>query len=408
MNLKILSAALALLCTFAASARAEEVPQWLKDARAREAPLAEPVDVASEDGWLRTKLPGKVPDKVVLQDGSYSLHVALDGETTVSCEVMPGSRDLAGLLTDAATFSFEALEKLNGTVEARDLEATDAGAVGAHPFISLQWLYRASQNGERRVGALKQYVAALDDAVVYCAHNGLGYVKSFEAVTRSLTAHLRTAGEPAPPAHFREVGVVSLDGARVGVMVTTLTRNAEGDTQVDNWSAMLLQAAPGQVVSQSVFEVQRLRPDGSLIGASQSTTTNGELTDDMALERREGARWRASGTISGKPIDVELTAEPSSYVLLARARKQLMARPDPVGASTEALIWSAPDLTRLLPSRATVLAPAGDDGFAVKEEIAGMAMDAVLDKRTGTVASFRMPLGPRVLSIERVYRDGDF
>jgi hypothetical protein len=406
MKLTVLGGALALLFTLAAPAGAQETPQWLKEARARESTLAEPKAVVSEDGWLRTKVPGEVKQRPVLEGGGYSVGIDLGG-TTVLCEVMRGARDLAAFLTQTAALSFEEIEKLNGTVEARVLEASDAGSVGPHPFLSLQWLYRANRKGEVRVGALKQYIVSLDDAVIYCAHDDLGYVKSFDAVTRAMTTHFESSDAPLPQPYFREVSVVSMDGTKVGVAATTMTRDADGDTQVVTRSALLLQRAPGQLVSQDVSDVQWVRPDGSLINAVQAKGSDGQLSEEMSL-RLDDERWRARGTIQGKPIDVVLPAAPSSYVLLARARKQLMAQAEPLGTATEGMTWSSLDLTRLLPTRATVLAPAGADGFAVREEIGGVAIQAVLDKQTGTMISARIPVGPRSLNFERIVKQGEF
>ena len=69
MKLTVLGGALALLFTLAAPAGAQETPQWLKEARARESTLAEPKAVVSEDGWLRTKVPGEVKQRPVLEGG---------------------------------------------------------------------------------------------------------------------------------------------------------------------------------------------------------------------------------------------------------------------------------------------------------------------------------------------------
>jgi hypothetical protein len=406
-------AALALLCVMAGATQAQDLPKWLTDAKAREVRLAEPIDVASADGWLRTKVHGALKQEIVQNDGAYDISIALGEDVTVSCVVLRGSRDLAALLERTAKASLEGANEERGTVEARVVEASDAGSVGPNPYMSLQWLYRVDLKGEKRVGALKQYAAALDDAVVFCAHDDLGYSRTFEAVTRTLTTHLRTGGEPAPRPYFREVSVVSLDGTRVGVATTTMTKDADGDTKVVNASALLLQTAPGQLVAQDVSDVQWVRPDGTLINAVQVKSSNGAMSEDMALKQQDGEgdgehRWKVSGTISGKQIDVELQGAPSSYVAQAKARRALMAQASPVGASTDALTWTSLDLTRLLSARSTVLAPVGTDHYAVREEVGGVAIEAVLDKQTGTMVSAKMPLGPRTMNFERLYRHGDF
>jgi hypothetical protein len=408
MFVRVVGAGLAALVVVATPVVAQDVPKWLTDAKARESRLAEPVDVVSEDGWLRTKVPGGVKHKVVQADDSYSLSIDLEGGTAVSCEVMREPRNMGHLLAQTADFTFEEIRKLNGTVEARALEASDAGTVGPYPYMSIQWLYRADRQGEKRVGGLKQYVANLDNAVVYCAHDDLGYTKTFDTVARAVTANLRTGNAPVPQAHFREVSVVIIDGTRVGVASTTMAKDADGDTKIATISTMLVQRVPGQLLSQDVSDVQWVRPDGSLINAWQMKVDDGEVSEEMKLRLHEGERWKASGTVDGKEIDVVMPAAPSSYIVLAKARRQLMAQADPIGASTEATTWSSLDLTRLLPTRATVLAQAGPDAYAVREEIGGVAIEAVLDKQTGTMASAKMPIGPRTMNIERVYRQGSF
>ena len=402
------TAAGALLALMAASAHTQEQPQWLTDALAREARLPEPRTVTSVDGWLQANVPGEVPHKVEKQSDGYSLTIQLGKELTVSCEVLRGSRDLAALLAETAEISFGELSKTNGEIEARAVQSTEAGAVGHHPFLALRWLYRAKLKGELRVGGLQQFAADLGDAVVYCANDELGYARTFDAVARTLTTGLRLDGKPVDAGYFGEINVINIDGQRVGVASTTLTRDADGDTKVSNKSAMLLQRTPGQLIYQDVVDIQWVRPDGSLINALQVKAEQGRLSENLRLNPGEEGRWKAVGTLAGKDVEFELPKAPSSFVALAQARRQLMAAANPVGTSTEASTWSSLDLSRLLPTRATVLAPAGPSAFAVREELGGVAIEAVLDRKTGTMASARMPIGPRTMTLERVHQYGAF
>ncbi len=407
-----LSKALAgLLCAASLSAQAQDLPAWLVEAKAREARTDRPAEVVSEDRLLRALLPGTVKKKVVLDDGSYSIGVELDagaaGSIEVSCEVFPGSHDLAAILAKTSESSFVEIQKLNGTVEARALESSDAGAVGPYPYLSLQWIYRASKGGETRVGGLKQFVAATDEAVAYCANDDLGFVKSFDAVSRALTTSLRLGDTPARP-YFREVSVVRLDGARVGVASTTMTRDGDGDTQVATRTALLVAPTPDRLISQDVAEVQWVGPEGNLINAAHAKSSNGKLVENLALKRQGQAPWRITGTLDGKSVDLEVQGTPSSQVAQAWARKRLMAQPKPVGAQTESLNWGSPDLSRLLTSRSTVVARTGTDRYAAREELGGLVVDVVLDAQTGTMFSAKMQVGPLMLNFERIYRDGEF
>lgn len=396
-----------LLCAAALSAQAQDLPAWLAQAKAREAKLAQPADVMSEDRQLRAQLPGTLKKKVVLEEGSYSVSIGLEAGLEISCEVFPGSHDLAAILAKTSEASFVEIQKSNGPVEARALESSGAGVVGPYPFLSLQWIYRARKDGEARVGGLKQFVAATDEAVAYCANDDLGFSKTFEAVSRALASSLRLGEAPAKP-YFREVSVLSLDGARVGVASTTLTRDGDGDTQVATKSAMLVPIAPDRLTSHDVATVQWVGPDGGLINASHAKSSNGKLVESVALKRQGQSPWRVSGTLDGKALDIELQGTPSSFVAQAWARKRLMAQPKPVGAQTESLNWGSPDLSRLITSRSTVLAQTGSERFAAREELGDLVLDAVLDAQTGTMFSAKMQVGPLMLNFERVYREGEF
>lgn len=390
------------------AAAAEPLPAWLTEAMAREAALPPAVDVAADDGWFQARVPGVAKPVAVREGGSYTLQMQLAGGVSMSFEVLPDPRDLAALLAETAEISFREIAKTNGEVQARVVDASDAGAVGEHPYLALRWVYRALQKGEQRVGGLQQLAADLGEAAIYCAHDELGYHQTFQAVARAVTSSLRVLGEPVAQVYFREISVVTLNGAKVGVATTRLVRDADGDTQVLNKSALLVQRAPGVLYAQDNVALEWVRPDGSMINASQVQAAEGRLTEDMALRPVEAGGWRASGRLSGKEVSFDIPDAPDSFLAQARARQRLMAKESPVGGSTEGRSWSSLDLGRLLTTRATVLAPAGPDAFAVREEMGSVALEAVLDRKTGTMRSARMPMGPLTLNFERILQQGSF
>jgi hypothetical protein len=407
MLVQKLSIGVALLCSLAAPTTAQELPKWLVEAKAREAKLGDLTEVSSTDGWLKTKVPGSVASKVTLDDEAYQIGIQLDGSVQVSCEVLKGTKDIARLMSRTSEITFEALQKLHGTIEFKAIEAADAGALEGIPFMTQQWIYRANLNGEKKVGGLKQFVASLDQAVVYCAHDELGFAKTFDTVSKALTRHLTIQGEQVPKTHFRDVSVMSLDDTRVGVATTTMAKDADGDTKVVTVSAMVIQTAPGKLVTQDKYRVEWVRPDGSLINALESKASNGELSAEVALKRTDG-RWKVSGSLAGKEIEAELPSAPRSFLEMARDRRQLMAQANPEGAKTEAMAWMSPDFTRLVSVRATLLKPVGSTGFGSREELSGLVMEAVLDKSTGTLISAKMPIAARQLSVDRVFLQGEF
>lgn len=407
----LFGACVLLSCVWTSPGVAGELPKWLTDAMAREAPLpaAETLTaVASADGWFQARVPGVVQHKVVLEEGSYSVAIELGGDVTVHCEVMQDPRDLAALLAETAEISFREIARVNGEVQFRGIDTSDAGAAGPHPYLAVQWIYRVLQGGEQRVGAFKQFAADLGDAAVYCMHDELGYTQTFRTVTQTLARELRVLGKPVAQPYFREVNVLSLNGQRVGVASTTMVRDEDGDTRVMSKGAILVQRAPGQLMSQDTLEVQWVRPDGTLISASQVQVSEGRLTESMTLRQSEDGRWRASGTIAGKAVGFDLPGAPDTNIAQALARRQMLAQDKPVGRSTEGRVWSSLDLTRLLPTRSTVVAAVGDGAYAVREELGSFTLEAVLDRKTGTMMKAKIPMGAMVLDIERILQQGAF
>lgn len=398
-----------LSCLLALPAAASELPKWLTDALAREAPLPAGVlaTVASEDGWFQTRVPGAVRHKVVLAEGSYSVVVQVADDVTVHCEVVPDPRDLASLLAVTAEAGFQEIGQVNGEVQFRGVDTSDAGVAGPHPYLALNWIYRVQQKGEQRVGGLKQFAADLGEAAVYCTHDELGYTQTFQTVTQTLVRELRVLGKPVADPYFREVSVLSLNGQRVGVASTTLVRDEDNDTRVLTKSAILVQRAPGQLMSQDTMDLQWVRPDHTLINALYVEVSDGRVTEDMAL-RSEDGRWHAKGTLAGKEVAFELPGAPDTSIAQTLARRQMLAHDKPVGRSTEGRVWSSLDLTQLLPTRATVVAAAGEGAFAVREELGSVTIETVLDRKTGTMLKARLPMGPLVLDIDRVLQQGAF
>ncbi len=115
-------AALALSLLMCVSAFADEEPQWLKDARAREAKSLKPAEIRSKDGWLKVTTPGKAVGVVEKVEGSYSVELDIDSDAHVHCEVYPNGVDLANALRKTLSNSMKNVEELQGKLEARALE----------------------------------------------------------------------------------------------------------------------------------------------------------------------------------------------------------------------------------------------------------------------------------------------
>jgi len=170
---------------FLSLALAEE-PQWLKEARAREGTLGAPLAIKSQDGWFSARVPARVGGNIVKDQGSYALTLDIGSDAPMQCDVVPEGFDMADRLSRTFDVTMKRLEAIQGKVEARQLEFTDAGAMGNVPYMETRWLLRVNDGKETRVGALKQVVLEKYGHGIYCAQFDVGFVNTFEAVARSL------------------------------------------------------------------------------------------------------------------------------------------------------------------------------------------------------------------------------
>jgi hypothetical protein len=391
-----------LMCT---SAFGADEPKWLKDARARESKSLKPAEINSKDGWFKARTPGKLVNKIDKAEGSYSVELDIGGDASVYCEVFPDGVDLANALRVTLENTFKDIESSQGKIEARALEGRGAGAYGAVPYITLTWLYRVASPEGPRAGSLKQIIMEKGKAGVYCAHNDLGFSRTFATISQAFAETLETR-EPAAAPHFLEISTASLSGAKIGVAVSTLERDSEGDIKARQMTAMLIATNDGAVQSEDSMQINWVRPDGSLINAVSTDASNGELSNSLTLNEEEGT-WIVEGEVQGKAVRTTLPkdARPGNWVAQAQQLRALMAGPDAVGREHSMGIWIAENPEKLTLARTRILAKA-DNQYTARGEIGSISANLTLDKASGTASAADIKVGPVNMNLERVYVSG--
>jgi hypothetical protein len=394
-----------LMC---ASASAAEEPKWLKDARAREGKIAKLAELKSKDGWFKARVPAKVVSPIELSEGSYSVELDMGGEASINCEVYPGGLDLANALRLTLENTLKEIETSQGKIEVRAVDAMDAGAHGAVPFITVNWVYRVATKGGARVGALKQFVTEKGGVGVYCAHNDIGYSSTFATITKAFAESLESQA-PAVNPYYIEISTASIANTKIGVSVSTLELDADGDTKAKQMTALFLATGGGAVQSQDSNEVAWLRPDSTLINASHVEVANGDIQNDLALKAEDDA-WLVEGTIQGKAIKTKLpkNSQPGSWVAQARELRTLLADPNPVGREHTMGMWLSENPDKLTVAKTRILARQGDKLFTARGEIGGITANLTLEKATGMASAADLKIGPLNITLQRVYVNGSF
>jgi hypothetical protein len=406
MSTRVLAGLSVLLATF--TAHGAEEPQWLKDARAREGKPGPAVELKSKDHWFKARVPAIVVGVIEKVEGSYSIEFNIGGDQAAYCEVVPDGFDMANMLRRTLDITLKQVEETQGKVEMRSIESIDAGVFGEVPYLQTQWVYRVNDGKEQRLGGLKQIAMEKGGQGIYCAHVDLGYVKTFNTIVKALADSFESTTPSATPYYF-EVAVASALGMKVGIVVTTLERDADGDTKAEQRTAMLIPAGAGAVHSQDAVSEQWIRPDASLINAARFISTDGELSTSLHLKSADGT-WIVEGDHEGKKLAEKLQpdAQPTTWVAQAFALRKLLATANPVGAEHSMPQWLSNDPIRLIDSRTKILAKSGDRKFKALATAGNLEARVTLDQATGMVETAEMGLGPQKMLLERIYLKGSF
>jgi len=392
---------------FALAAQADE-PQWLKDARAREGKMGRAVELKSKDHWFKAKVPAKLISPIEKGEGSYTVELDIGSAQPAYCEVVPDGFDMADMIRRSLELMMPQLEKIQGKIELRSLDAVDAGAWGNVPYLQTRWIYRVNDGKEPRLGGVKQISMQKDGQGIYCMHLDLGYTKSFLAVAKGF-AETFTSTSPVPAPYYKDIAVAVLNGMKIGIASATLERDEDGDTKAEESSSMLIPGPAGELHSKDAIHQQWIRPDGSLINATHFISTDGELRTSLGLKLAD-ASWVIEGDLDGKKYSETLKADvpPGSWVAQALALRKLLARDNPVGAEHSMPQWLSDDPARLTDAKTKVLAKAGDRQFKGQVTAGAVTANVTIDKASGMVNAAEMSIAGQQMKIERVYLHGSF
>ena len=397
---------LATLVTVAA--HSAEEPQWLKDARAREGKVSRAVELKSKDNWFKARVPAKVIGDIEKSEGSYTVQLDIGSEQPAFCEIMPDGFDMADMLRRNLEFTMGQVAEAQGKVELRVLESIDAGVFGNVPYLQTQWVYRVNDGTATRLGGFKQISMEKNDKGIYCAHVDLGYTKTFAAIARAFAETFETTSDGVAP-YYEEIAIATMAGKKIGVALTTLERDKDGDTKAVETTAMLVPTPEGTLHSQDAVHLEWIRPDASLINATHFIAKDGELTTNVSLNVVEDA-WVVAGDLAGKKLNEKLAgdAQPGTWVALAKGLRKLLATDNPVGAEHSMSTWLASDPGRLIDARTKVISKVGSKQFKAQATAGDMNATITIDKDSGTVENAELKMGSMEMKVQRVYLKGSF
>ena len=404
----VLRAVIASVALCISVAQADE-PQWLKDARAREGKTVQPQPFKSKDNWFSASVPATVLGEIIKEQESYSIEFDIGGDTPIYCEVVPDGFDMADMLRRTLDLTLKQVEEIQGKIEARRLDFSDAGAVGNVPFLETRWIYRANDGTEPRVGGLKQVAFEKHGHGVYCAHVDIGFAQTFKTVTRALAESFE-APTVAPPPYYMEISTMALGGKKVGIAISRLERDADGDTKATQMAAMLAASPDGSLHSLDALNLAWLRPDASLINGSHFLSEDGELSTKVELRHTDDG-WVVQGEWGGKQLDEKLGADahPGNWVEQALGLRKLLAAKNAVGAEHSIALWTENAPMQLTDVKTRVIAKKRKNEYTAQSTIDRKNAELTLDAKSGMTKAADIPtVGSMTAHFERIYESGSF
>lgn len=388
-----------------------EEPEWLVRDRAREATLEGSHSVAASDGWFVASVPAKPePASVPFEDGvDYAFDFDLAADVSITCRVLRTAGSPAELLRATSLGMFESVGRAVGPVSARRIERIVAGAIGAAPFMGIDWLFVArTQDGEATNGLALRH-AVKDEAGILCMKLGIGYGETLRTIFESLVGSFARV-DPPPPAVFEEVVVASLSGRPVGVGRRVVRRDDEGDLRDELLLHVLTPVAPDRT---SAFTNQRYEwvdgRDLRLLNAGMASFRDGEEQSSLTLESAgDDGPLVIRGHRAGEPVERVLAGEPeleSQLAAIARTRAAL-SRPDPTAEPLSSRVWS--EVAPLRISEATLRITELVDAQRARgvATVGRSVVEVLIERATGQTLSASYDVEGTSITVERVFARG--
>ncbi len=377
-------------------------PDWVTESMANEARKLKLRKVKLPDDTLSTRIPGK-PDKPEAMEDGWYFTSDIKAESPLECYIYMADLDMSWLANFLAETNIEAIGEAYGTVDNRTIYHVDAGATSSYPYMALEWIYTVTGETQTLVAFTKVRVAAKSGIALACTHNSIGYRETFATAFEDFVASTEYQDSAIPP-YYEEIATMDINGLGFGVVYTSYTLDEDGDTEESAIESSLIPRAESSLMYSDSASYSYSTPDYELISARQVDVENGEITNDLTLQRNNDGDWLCSGSLQGgKPLEtiIDGSQTPSSNRgMIAMARDLFDG--DERSATVQVWIPTA-DPTRFLDATLT-----RDDAETERQGTIGIGpinLSGGFDE-SGNMIEAQMSVGPVTVDIRRVWSNG--
>ncbi len=377
-------------------------PEWVRTGMAEEIRKTKLRQVKMPSETIRAKMPGKPEPAQAIEDGWY-FAADIKAGSPLECYIYTSAMDLASLTKLLAENNIAAVAQgVGGAVDMRKVHHIDAGEIAGLPYLALEWMYTVTTETQTMVGFTKVRAAVKGDIALACTHNYLGYRETFAKAFSDFVENAEyEASTPSP--YYEEIAHLDFGGFGTGIAYYSLTEDEDGDIRMYATEATIIPVDAATIVTGDGIRITYAKPNGDLISAINVDVENGEISNNLRLQRNEDADWVSSGTLQGKEINAVLdgSLSPASEIRSMAAARALFAG-DETSVTTD--IWEpSADPTQFLPSTLT-----RDDAEVERQARVSLGPINYLGQfdEYGNAVSAVIPAGPISIRIERVWYTG--
>lgn len=257
------------------------------------------------------------------ENGSTELSIGVGASSPMTCYLYDQPMDMGHVLANSVA-------GMRTAVEITVIKPGGIELIEKSPAIFLQAFYLVDQGGQKAAGMVSMMAYASDLAPLYCLFDEPGYGQSFRRVASSAAAALAKAltGAGASPT-YRNISLTKVKDLAVSFTVATWRRAADGSGTFLTETTTVAPLSANTLMLSDQTIAEKVAKDGTLKERHTIIKDGEKVARDVTVTRLKAGVYRAKGTATGTPVDVELkTANhkdlPSSVLIARWTTKQLL------------------------------------------------------------------------------------
>lgn len=281
----------------------DDFPKWFKDAFARDAKVKKTSKLKIEELGVEAKVKGKV--SLAQQDETFRYYVSdIGSDVPVECYLFNEYDGPANSLLAISDASLEVVAEENKLDIASKFNfSLNVNKVENVPYFNVETFYTIGEAEKTLSGIIKSASAELEQGLLICVHNELGYRKAFTTVFESFVTALQKANKNEH--FFKNAYQFSLNDIPVGYFSERFAIDADGDVEIRTSSSMLLPVDQSNLSKSDSVDSSWSSPDGSLINSYAYSVNNHEVRSRFSLSYAD-EKWTSSGELQQKTVNADL------------------------------------------------------------------------------------------------------